>query len=67
MVTVSYVEPLNSIETVTANSDKETHYSLTKYQADICDKARRDRRAVLTTMCVLIGFVCSLYPLASLM
>jgi hypothetical protein len=33
---------------VTANSDKETHYyGLTNNQADICDKAGRDRRTVL--------------------
>jgi len=63
MVTVSYAEPLNQIETVTANSDKETHYySLTEDQADICDKKSETEGPSLTTMCVLIGFVCSLYP-----
>jgi hypothetical protein len=44
MVTVSYVEPLNPIETVTANSDNETnYYSLTEDQVDICDKKARQK------------------------
>jgi len=63
MVTVSYVEPLNLIETVTANSDKETHYyGSKKIRWIFATKQGETEEPSLATMCVLIGFVCSLYP-----